>query len=71
MPGLIQALKDSDADVRQQAAFALSQVGDDSAVEALTVAMKDPNAEVRQQAISRWDRSPEGEDVIANRHPAQ
>jgi HEAT repeat protein len=48
---LITALKDSDADVRQQAAFALSQIGDEAAIDALTVAVKDPVADVRQQAI--------------------
>ena len=51
VPGLITALKDNDAEVRQQAAFALSQIGDESAIDALTAAIKDPVADVRQQAI--------------------
>ena len=47
----MQALSDAKPDVRQQAAFALSQVGDASAVDALTTAMlKDADPEVRQQA---------------------
>ena len=51
MPGLVQALSDAKPDVRQQAAFALSQIGDASAVDALTTAMtKDTDPEVRQQA---------------------
>jgi HEAT repeat protein len=44
-------LSDAKPDVRQQAAFALSQVGDPSAVDALTTAMmKDADPDVRQQA---------------------
>jgi len=51
VPALVQALSDAKPDVRQQAAFALSQVGDPSAVDALTTAMmKDSDPDVRQQA---------------------
>jgi HEAT repeat protein len=47
---LVIALKDSNADVRQQAAFALGQLDDARAIDALTAALKDPSADVRQQA---------------------
>ena len=47
---LIFALKDADADVRQQAAFALGQLRDPRAIDALTGALKDSSADVRQQA---------------------
>ena len=47
----MRALKDSDAEVRQQAAFALSQLRDPRAVPALTSALKDESDEVREQAI--------------------
>jgi HEAT repeat protein len=44
------ALKDSNADVREQVAFALGQIRDPRAIEGLTEALKDQNASVRQQA---------------------
>jgi HEAT repeat protein len=44
------ALKDSAADVRQQAAFALGQIRDPRAIDGLTAALKDASADVRQQA---------------------
>ena len=44
------ALKDADADVREQAAFALGQIGDARAIDGLTAALKDANSQVRQQA---------------------
>ena len=44
------ALKDSVADVREQAAFALGQLRDPRAIDGLTSALKDPSADVRQQA---------------------
>jgi len=44
------ALKDGNADVRQQSAFALGQLRDPRAIDALTAAMKDANVEVRRQA---------------------
>jgi HEAT repeat protein len=47
---LVIALKDADADVREQAAFALGQIGDARAIDGLTAALKDANADVRQQA---------------------
>ena len=47
---IVIALKDSVADVRQQAAFALGQLRDPRAIDGLTAALKDPNADVRQQA---------------------
>ena len=50
MPALIEALKDASPDVREQAAFALGQIGDESATEALTRALKDSSVGVRRQA---------------------
>jgi HEAT repeat protein len=44
------ALKDADPEVREQAAFALSQIRDPRAIEALTAALKDENPSVRRQA---------------------
>jgi hypothetical protein len=83
VPALVGALKDKDADVRQQAAFALSQIGDESAIEPLTALLKDPAPEVRQQAIfalsqlaggDRHHRMPRaalaGPDVVAVAPPA-
>jgi HEAT repeat protein len=46
----VAALKDSEAEVRGQAAFALGEVGDATASEALLAALKDTEAEVRRQA---------------------
>jgi HEAT repeat protein len=50
MPALLEALKDASPEVRQQAAFALGQIGDARATEALSAALKDGSAEVRKQA---------------------
>jgi HEAT repeat protein len=51
VPALLDALKtDKDADIRGQAAFALGQIGDARALEAITAALKDANADVRKQA---------------------
>jgi beta-lactamase regulating signal transducer with metallopeptidase domain/HEAT repeat protein len=47
---LSEALKDEDAEVRQHALFALTQIGGPGTAEALAVALKDPNPEVRQRA---------------------
>ena len=47
---LVMALKDADADVREQVAFALGQLRDPRAIDALTTALKDASASVRQQA---------------------
>jgi HEAT repeat protein len=48
--GLIGALKDSSADVREQAAFALGQLRDPKALPSLTAALRDSVADVREQA---------------------
>jgi HEAT repeat protein len=48
---LTGALKDEDAEVRQHALFALTQIGGPRAIEALTAAVKDPDPEVRQKAV--------------------
>ena len=61
MPALIGALKDKDAEVREQAAFALSQIGNESAIEPLTALLKDPASEVRQQAIFALSQLAEGQ----------
>ncbi len=67
------ALADKVPDVRQQAAFALGQIGDDAAVDALTKALKDPSADVRQQAafalgqvIGHMDQNDDDEDKPKN-----
>ncbi len=46
-----EALKDSDEDVRQQAIFALTQLGAQAAVPAYIQALKDPSEDVREQAL--------------------
>jgi HEAT repeat protein len=43
-------LKDADADVREQVAFALGQLRDPRAIDGLIAALKDADADVRQQA---------------------
>ncbi len=43
-------MKDTNADVRSQAAFALGRLGDPRAMDALTAALKDANPDVRGQA---------------------
>ena len=48
--GLIKALKDKDSDVREEAAEALGEIGDDRAVEPLTKALKDEDSSVRSKA---------------------
>src|ERR1044072_3229438 len=47
---LADALKDSDADVRRQAAWAMGRIRCPKAVDALTAALKDSNTEVRRSA---------------------
>src|SRR5262245_50346898 len=47
--GLIAALKDADAGVRRQAAFALGELESSKAVPALIEALKDSDVEVRQK----------------------
>jgi HEAT repeat protein len=44
------ALKDSNPDVREQAAFALGQIRDPKALPSLTAALRDSVADVREQA---------------------
>ncbi len=48
---LLEALKDEDAEVREHALFALSQIGGTVATEALVVALKDGNPQVREKAV--------------------
>lgn len=50
VPALIEALKDSDAGVREQVAWALGAIGDRRAVDGLIGALGDPVAAVRKQA---------------------
>ena len=50
VPSLIEALKDSDANVRAQAAWALGAIGDGRAADALRAATRDKNENVRRQA---------------------
>jgi len=47
---LREALKDEDAEVRQQALFALTQIGDPEAATTLVAALKDQNWQVRMKA---------------------
>ena len=44
------AARDSVPDVREQAVFALGQLRDPRAIDALTTALKDQNADVRKNA---------------------
>jgi HEAT repeat protein len=44
------AVKDANKDVREHAVFALGQLRDPRAIDALTTARKDQDAEVRRQA---------------------
>ena len=48
---LSEAIKDEDAEVRQHALFALTQLGGPRAAEALAAALKDPDPEVREKAV--------------------
>jgi len=48
---LTEALKDSDAEVREQALFALSQIGGPRAAQALVAALKDASPQVREKAV--------------------
>ena len=48
---LMEALKDEDAEVRENALFALSQIGGTLATEALVAALKDANPQVREKAV--------------------
>ena len=47
----MEALKDEDAEVREQAAWALGMIGDRSALNALTEAMNDEDPGVRKNAM--------------------
>jgi HEAT repeat protein len=44
------AVRDSSASVREQVVFALGQLRDPRAIDALTTALKDQNADVRKNA---------------------
>ena len=48
---LVEALKDEDAEVRENALFALSQMGGSAATEALIAALKDSSPQVREKAV--------------------
>ena len=50
VPGLVDALKDADKGVREQAAWALGAIGDSRATQGLVAALKDSEAGVRRQA---------------------
>jgi len=50
VPALVDALKDTDAGVREQVAWALGAIGDRRAVDGLIGALKDQAAGVRKQA---------------------
>jgi HEAT repeat protein len=50
VPALIDALKDTDAGVREQVAWALGAIGDRRAVDGLIGALKDQAPQVRKQA---------------------
>src|SRR4029450_11866850 len=63
---LAEALKDSDADVRHQAAWALGRIRSEQSVDALIAALRDQDQEVRKQVI--WAigriRSPKAVDAL-------
>jgi hypothetical protein len=62
VPALLALLaSDPSDDVREQAAFALSQLGDESAVEGLTAALKDKSPDVRRQAVFALSQIASGE----------
>ena len=44
------AVKDTDKDVREQVVFALGQLRDPNAIDALMIALKDQHADVRRKA---------------------
>ena len=69
MAPLISSLKDENADVREQAAFALGQIRDRGAVEALVIAIKDPIADVREQVAFALGqlRDPRAIDALDDR----
>ena len=48
---LADALKDTDAEVRQQAAWALGRIRSEQSVDALIAALKDSDQDVRKQVI--------------------
>ena len=50
VPALIRALGDEQANVREQAAWALGKIADGRAVKALGDALQDEEADVREQA---------------------
>ena len=50
--GLIEALKDTDPDVRQRAISALGEIGDARAVSGITGALKDASPSIRARAAS-------------------
>ena len=49
---LIEDLKHKDSSVRQNAAETLGRIGDEKAVDSLTLALKDRNKFVRQEAVA-------------------
>ena len=63
---LVETLKDSDADVRKQAAWALGRIRSEQAVDGLIAAMRDSDQEVRKQAIWALGRleSPKAVDAL-------
>src|SRR5262245_27207036 len=63
---LVDALKDSDADVRKQAAWALGRIRSEQSVDGLMAAMRDADQDVRKQAIWALGRiqSPKAVDAL-------
>jgi len=49
--GFREALKDNDPEMREQALFALMQIGGPRATEAIVAALQDQNPEVREKAV--------------------
>ncbi|MFQ4146430.1 HEAT repeat domain-containing protein [Chlorogloeopsis sp. ULAP02] len=65
---LIQSLKNNDAGIRRESAWALGQIGDSRAAEPLIEALQDSDADVREAAREAWEKlilkSPEISDII-------
>ncbi|BCL36019.1 hypothetical protein NSMS1_24660 [Nostoc sp. MS1] len=53
---LIDSLKNDDADIRKECVWALGEIGDYRAAEAIIVALQDSNVEVREAAREAYEK---------------